>query len=187
MTSPRDAGEGAFPGDAVEVGRIAGAWGVQGAFRVQPHAGSPQALFASRRWFLQPGDAPRPGAVPALLRVTSARRRGEAIVATAEEVADRDAAMALRGARIFVSRVSFPAPGPGEYYWVDLIGARVVNREGVELGRVDGLLDIGPHAVLQVRADAGGRRRRLIPFVAAYVDDVDLDAHTIRVDWSPDD
>ena len=49
-------------------------------------------------------------------------------------VPDRNAAEALRGARVFVPRSSFPSVGEDEYYWVDLIGLAVVNREGVALG-----------------------------------------------------
>ncbi|MFP5399200.1 MAG: ribosome maturation factor RimM [Gammaproteobacteria bacterium] len=183
MDVPHDAGSDGFPSDAVEVGRIAGAWGVKGALRVQPHAASPQVLLSCRRWFLRPAEGPGAATVPQL-RITSARAQGDVIVAGAEGIGDRDAAQALRGARVFVSRASFPKPGAGEYYWVDLIGCRVVNREGVDLGRVDGLMDLGPHAVLQVRPDAPDADERLIPFVAAYVDDVDLVARRIGVDWS---
>jgi 16S rRNA processing protein RimM len=182
--------DAALPPDAVEVGRIAGAWGVQGALRVQPHAGAPLALLSTRRWFLQP-PAPAPlrpaaAALPPLLDIIAVRAQGEALVATARGLADRDAAEALRGARLFVSRASFPPTAPGEYYWVDLIGCRVVNRAGVELGVVTGLIDVGPHAVLQVRPDAAAAER-LIPFVDAYLDEVDTAARRIRVDWSADD
>ena len=43
---------------------------------------------------------------------------------------------ALKGARIFVSRASFPSTDDGEYYWVDLIGLQVFNRDGALLGTV---------------------------------------------------
>ena len=191
------------PPDAVEVGRIAGAWGVQGGLRILPHAGAPLALLATRRWFLQPPLPParpgaaalppvRPGAaaLPPVLDIVTVRAQGDALVATARGLADRDAAEALRGVRLFVSRASFPPTAPGEHYWVDLIGCRVVNREGVELGVVGGLLDIGPHAVLQVQAAADAAAapaERLIPFVDAYLDEVDTAARRIRVDWSADD
>ena len=52
------------------------------------------------------------------------------MVACAHEVLDRDAAQALRGARVFVPRSSFPTAGLDEYYWVDLIGLDVRNRQG---------------------------------------------------------
>jgi 16S rRNA processing protein RimM len=70
-----------------------------------------------------------------LLRVLQAREHGDGVVATAQELPDRNAAEAMQGARIFISRASFPTPDDGEFYWVDLIGLAVSNREGVLLGR----------------------------------------------------
>ncbi|MDH4059714.1 MAG: ribosome maturation factor RimM [Aquincola sp.] len=174
-----------FPADAIEVGRIAGAWGVKGWIKVQPFASDPQALFSSRRWFLRPPEGPGAAvSVPPLLCITDSRTHGSLIVAAAQEVADRAAADALRGARIFVSRASFPTASADEYYWVDLLGCDVVNRDGQPLGRVSGLTDTGAHSVLHVRAN--GAPERLIPFVAAYIDEVDLVARCIRVDWGLD-
>lgn len=173
-----------FPADAVEVGRVLGAWGVKGWFKVQPFAADPQALFSTKRWYLRPSDGPGPGtAPPPLLKITQSREHGGLVVAGAQEVADRNAAEALRGARVFVARTSFPTAAPDEYYWVDLISCQVVNRDGVELGRVEDLLDTGAHSVLRVLQ---GEAERLIPFVAAYVDTVDLPARRITVDWGLD-
>lgn len=190
------------PDDAVEVGRIAGAWGVKGWIRVEPYASDPQALFSSKRWFLRPPEPLPAGPArvwPGLLRVTHARSQGESVVAAVQDVADRDAAQALRGARVFVSRASFPTAAPGEFYWVDLIGLAVRNRDGQALGRVAGLIETGAHDVLRVQADsapagsgepaaagAAAGPERLIPFVQAYVDEVDLARGCIVVDWGLD-
>jgi 16S rRNA processing protein RimM len=192
----------AFPDDAVEVGRIVGAWGVKGGIKVKPFAADPQALFASKRWYLQPPAQPgRPGpnkaaaatVWPLLLRIVHAREQGEHVVATARDLEDRDAAQALAGARLFVSRSSFPTPQADEFYWVDLIGLAVHNREGLKLGTVAGLLETGPVCVLRVTGespaaeeDGAAGAEFLIPFVAAYVDRVDLPARCIHVDWQPD-
>jgi 16S rRNA processing protein RimM len=188
-----------WPADAVEVGRIAGAWGLKGWIKVQPFAAEPQALFASRRWFLQPAPTPivRPaglpaGALPSVLDISSVREHGDGVVAQATQLPDRNLAEALRGARVFVSRASFPAPEADEFYWIDLIGLTVLDRQGQTLGEVVGLLETGPHCVLRLRvpgaaADAPlDEAERLIPFVDAYVDKVDLPARTIHVDWSAD-
>jgi 16S rRNA processing protein RimM len=192
--SDPSAPEAELPGDAIEVGRIAGAWGVKGGFRVQPYAKDPQALFSSKRWFLLP-DVPRPGQpqraaaapLPSLLRIQQAREHGDDIVATAHDVDDRTAAEALRGARIFVPRSSFPTAASDEFYWIDLIGLQVRNREDRLLGTVTGLLDTGAHSVLQVRpTDDPDAAERLIPFVDAYIDRVDLQARCIHVDWGLD-
>lgn len=181
-----------LPADAIEVGRVVGAWGIKGAFKVLAHASDPQALFSSRRWHLQPPEGPRRPALPPLLRITQAREQAGVVVASAQEIDDRSAAEGLTGARVFVSRASFPTASPDEYYWIDLIGLAVVNRDGVALGVVIDLIDTGAHSVLRMRrpeatADAAPETaERLIPFVAAYIDDVDLATQVIRVDWGLD-
>jgi 16S rRNA processing protein RimM len=187
--------EPGWPDDAVEVGRVLDAWGVKGWIKVQPFAADPQALFSSRRWFLKPPDEgalKRPVATmyPPLLRVTEAKNHGELVVAQVQDVGDRAAAEALRGARIFVGRSSFPTAGPDEFYWVDLLGLSVVNREGQLLGSVTGLIDTGPHSVLRVKPseamESNAEAERLIPFVAAYVDAVSLEQRLVTVDWGLD-
>lgn len=183
--------EPALPDDAVEVGRILGAWGIKGGIKIKPFAADPQALFSSKRWYIQPSETPRPAIakatpLPALLRVLQAREHGDGVVATAQEIPDRNAAEALQGARIFISRASFPTPDDGEFYWVDLIGLAVSNREGVLLGPVVGLLETGPHCVLRVQPADAQADEVLIPFVEAYVDEVDLPGRRLRVDWRAD-
>lgn len=188
----------AWPDDAIEVGRILDAWGVKGWFKVQAYSADAQALFSARRWLLKPPEdrpaapvAAKAGRLPSVLKILSIRDHGEGIVANAEGVLDRNGAEALRGARIFASRSSFPQTDPDEYYWIDLIGLNVVNRQGDDLGQVVGLLDTGPHSVLRI-VPAGLKppvkpdQERLVPFVATFVDDVDLTLRRITVDWGLD-
>jgi 16S rRNA processing protein RimM len=185
----------AWPDDAIEVGRIVDAWGLKGWIKVQPFASDPQALFSSRRWFILPSEkagVTRPatvaGGLPTLLKITQVKDHGEVVVALAQEVPDRTAAEAMRGARVFIGRASFPSAGADEFYWVDLIGLAVVNREGAALGNVTGLIDTGPHSVLRVMPanESAEEAERLIPFVAAYVDEVSLEQRRISVDWGLD-
>ena len=191
--------EPAWPDDAVEVARIVDAWGIKGWLKVQPFAADPQALFSSRRWYTKPPESAavkRPGTVdgayPALLKITLAKQHGDVVVAQAQGVDSRSDAEALRGVRVFVGRSSFPTAAKDEFYWVDLIGLAVFNRQGDSLGTVIGLLDTGPHSVLRVGAGnaashaAAEYPERLIPFVAAYVDGVSLALKRITVDWGLD-
>ena len=177
-----------IPPDAVEVGRIAEAWGVKGWFKVHAHSSAPEALFSSKRWFIRPaGEGVAGDARGALLRITQVKEHSGAVVAGAADVADRDTALALRGARIFIARSSFPTAGEDEYYWVDLIGLDVVNRDGVHLGVVRELLTTPAQAVLVLQYVADEKQsERMIPFVKVYVDSVDLAARRIVVDWQPD-
>ncbi len=199
-STPGAGDEPAFPDDAIEVGRVIGAFGIKGWIRIQPFSADPKALYSSRRWFIQPPERTpqRPGpkvvaaALPRLLRITQAKDQGDDVVAAAQELPDRNAAEAMKGARIFIARSSFPTAGDGEYYWIDLIGLQVINRAGELLGSVTDLIDTGVHSVLRVqRPDAApdaplDERERLIPFVAAYVDDVNLAERRITVDWGLD-
>jgi 16S rRNA processing protein RimM len=187
----------AWPEDAIEVGRIIDAWGVKGWIKIHPFAADPQALFSTRRWFLKPPEAqgpkrpaPAAGAIPSFLKISQVKHHGDGVVALPVDVTDRTGAEALRGARVFVSRASFPTAEPDEYYWVDLIGMSVVNLQGEALGTVVSLLDTGPHSVLRIAppgADPNDEAaQRLVPFVAAYVSDVSLADKRITVDWGLD-
>jgi len=178
-----------WPEDALEVGRIGEAWGLKGGFHVLPYADPPEALVAASRWHLKPPEgARRPAsasALPSLLEIASVRASSDGLIASSPAVSDRTAAEALRGARIFIARSEFPAPADDEFYWADLIGLEVVNREGAALGAVVGLIDTGPHSVLRIEP-AGGGEEVLVPFVSAYVDSVDVPARRIVVDWGLD-
>ena len=227
MSSAERAEDVSWPEDAIEVGRILGAWGIKGGIKVLPFAADPQALFSAKVWFLKPAESlkkpsaaavARPGKtavavtpahktpaqkaalaapLPFALNVQGVRDQGDAIVATAPEIADRDAAEAMKGVRVFVSRATFPKTDDDEFYWIDLIGLSVFNRDNAALGDVIGLIDTGPHCVLRVKpvsaevqgGDAPAESaadERLIPFVEAYVDSVDIAGRRIVVDWGLD-
>lgn len=177
-----------LPADAIEVGRIADAWGVKGWFKVMPYSANPQAIFSSKQWYLLPaqrGAKTFDGVLK--LRLREAKDHSGGVVASAQGVDDRESAESLRGARVFVPRSSFPSTLVDEYYWIDLIGLDVVNREGVALGTVIELLSTSAQAVLVLQFAADGKvSERMIPFVAAYVDGVDLAARRIAVDWQSD-
>ncbi len=184
-----------LPADAVAVGHVQDAWGVRGWVRVHSLSASGDALRHARRWFLTPPEPSTPRArafdafaAPVEVAVAQVRWHADGLVAQLAGLDDRALAERLRGARIFIPRADFPpTQDPDEFYWVDLIGLAVVNREGLCLGVVDDLLSTGPHAVLCVRDNRDGEpRERLIPFVRAYVDAVDLAARRITVDWQPD-
>jgi 16S rRNA processing protein RimM len=186
-----------LPDDAIEVGRILDAWGVKGWVKILPHSADPESLLSAKTWLLQAPDAKfRPGfnvfSGTVSLSVEQAKIHSDSVVAKFSGLDDRNAAEALRGVRIFLPRSSFPVASKDEYYWVDLIGLNVVNREGVVLGCVRDLMATGPHSVLcveyaQSQEDGSSiTAERMIPFVAAYVDAVDIAGKCITVDWQPD-
>lgn len=177
-----------LPADAIEVGRVLDAWGIKGWFKILPYSADPEALFSSKSWFLLPTEkGVKTFDGVGLLQVKEAKIHSDTVVALAQDINDRSQADALRGARIFISRSSFPKVQKDEYYWVDLIGLEVINREGVALGHVRDLLTTGPQTVLVIDQVQDGKTAEImIPFVAAYIDDVSLSARRILVDWQTD-
>jgi 16S rRNA processing protein RimM len=185
-----------LPTDAIELGRFQDAWGLKGWLHVLPHSADTDALLACTTWYLQPPEARFARGFSAFsgcvtVNMAEVKLHADGIVAHIDGLDDRNGAEALKGVRIYVPRSAFPATPEGEYYWVDLIGLDVINREGVHLGTVRDLLTTGPHSVLvlEYTETVDGETRnaeRMIPFVSAYVDGVDQTARRITVDWQPD-
>lgn len=166
------------PEDLVELGVVRGAYGVKGWIRIAPHDVEATVLRATRRWWLKQGDR------VSGLEVTGVRRHGGGIVAKWLGCDDPETAERLRGALVHVGRGDFPALAEGQFYWVDLVGARVVNRAGFELGKVTGLRNNGAQDLLEVAND--DQPEVLIPLVEPYVDAIDARGGLIRVDWEVD-
>ncbi|MCU0925846.1 MAG: ribosome maturation factor RimM [Hydrogenophaga sp.] len=185
-----------LPQDAIELGRIQEAWGIKGWVRIHPHSADTSALLESRQWFLQPPEARFARGFSVFsgvvcVTVAEIKAHSDGIVARLEGLDDRTGAEALKGVRINVPRSAFPATPEGEYYWVDLIGLDVINREGVHLGVVRDLMPTGPNSVLvmEYTETVDGQEKvaeRMIPFVAAYIDDVNLAERRITADWQTD-
>lgn len=178
-----------WPADAIEVGAIVDAYGLKGWVKVAAHADAGHggdALLSAKRWWLVKGHDRK--SAPSL----QAKTHSDSVVAQLGGVADRDAALALRGFRVHISRSEFPALEADEFYWVDLLGLDVVNLAGLSLGKVADMIDNGAHSVLRIEypaADKNGKPvagERLIPFVGVYVKTVDQAARQIVVDWEAD-
>ena len=174
-----------WPDQLTPIGHVLDAWGVRGWIKLAPASSDAAALLKARRWWLE--SAPGRPLLRRAVTVKLARRHGSAVVALLDGVEQRADADALKGCSVLALREDFPSPDAGEYYWVDLIGCTVRNRDGLALGQVSGLLDSGAQTTLQLRDDAcDPPQQRLIPFVDAYIDSVDLQARCIRVDWQTD-
>ena len=160
----------------VVMGRIVGVHGVRGWVKVRSHTRERTGILDYDHWTLRLGDCWRE------FGLAEGRVQGAGLVARLEGCADRDAAAVLVGADIAVRRSQLPVLESGTYYWAQLEGLKVVNVQGVEFGRVSGMIETGANDVMVVT----GGRERLIPFVRGVVQTVDLDAGTLCVDWDAD-
>jgi 16S rRNA processing protein RimM len=158
------------------MGRVVGAFGVNGWVKVKAFTESPGTLGTFPRWLLQAPEGWREVAVEGF----EVHSKGP--VAKLTGCDDREAADAMRGTEIAVSRDALGEADEGTLYWVDLVGLEVVDEQGTPLGEVEGLFETGETSVMVVK----GAKERLIPFVPQYVKAVDREARRITVDWKAD-
>jgi len=158
------------------MGEIVGSFGVKGWVKVKSFAESRAALGEFPTWLVHTREGWRDIA----LEDFEVHSKGP--VAKLAGVEDREAADALRGSEVAVTRDELGEAQEGTLYWVDLVGLEVVDEAGSRLGEVEGLFETGETSVLVVK----GVKERMIPFVPQYVKAVDREAGRITVDWKAD-
>jgi 16S rRNA processing protein RimM len=163
--------------DWVILGRVSGLFGLQGWVRVFSHTDPREGIARYQPVFLRRQGEWQP------FEIEAGRTHGAGVVLKFIDYDDRDQAATLIQSDIAVRRSQLPPSKPGEYYWSDLEGLRVVTLDGVELGAVDHLFATGANDVLVVK----GERERLLPFVKGQVVvEINLEQRLLRVDWDPD-
>ena len=165
--------------EIVVLGRLADPYGIRGWLRLHPFGDDPLAWAEMPVWWIG-----REGGPWREVGLKGLKAHGDGIVVLLDEVPDRTAAEALKGALVGAPREMLPPPADDEFYWGDLLGLVVVNEADETLGTVAGLIETGANDVLRVVAEDG--TERLLPFVEAVVLAVEKEAGRIRVAWGSD-
>jgi 16S rRNA processing protein RimM len=160
----------------IELGRLGAPYGIKGWIHVESHTDPPQRLLEYREWALRLANGER-----VTRRVAAGRVHAGGLVAQLDGVDGRDEAAALTGARVEVERGTLPEPPERQYYRADLIGMRVRNLEGADLGEVSHFVDAPTGAVMVTRAVGGPEHWVLAS--PRHLRKVDLAAREIVVDW----
>ena len=103
-----------------------------------------------------------------------------AVLARIEGVADRTAAEALRGLRLYVARERLPRTGEREWYEADLVGLAAVGRDGRDWGKVVAFHDFGAGPVMEVSGVS--MAGLMLPFTDEAVPEVDVPGGKVVVD-----
>ncbi|MDI1291380.1 MAG: ribosome maturation factor RimM [Methylobacter sp.] len=161
----------------ISVGKISGVFGIKGWVKVFSFTDPRENILTYSPWLLKKDDETK------TVSVVDGQLQGKTIVAQLTGVNDRNQAESLMGWVIFITQEQLPNAAKDEYYWSDLIGLQVETVDGVQLGRVDSLLETGANDVIIVQ----GERERVIPFLQGQtIISVDLVAGKIIVDWDPE-
>lgn len=166
------------PNHYVILGQVVGVFGVKGWVKIRSDTEPRDNILHYSPWYLRQHDS------WVCRRVVASQQQSKGLIVQFEGITDRDIATTLVGCDIGVPRDLLPPVAEGEYYWTDLIGLRVRNVQGEDLGVVTHLLETGANDVLVVR---DGEQEHLIPYVTGYyILKVELAEGYIEVDWDRD-
>lgn len=161
----------------VAMGYIKGVFGIKGWLKIAANTEYSDSLLDYPEWQLV-----KDGKTVSVTLEAGKVVNGELQVKF-EGINDRDLAFSLRGYTIEIPREAFAPTEEGEYYWADLVGMTVTNKDNAILGKVSNLMETGANDVLVVNGKYG---QILIPFVSQYIETVDTGSKTIIADWGLD-
>jgi 16S rRNA processing protein RimM len=160
----------------VVLGKIGGAFGVQGWVRITSYTDPPDNILDYEHWYL--GRAGQWQEV----EVEDGRMTAKGVQAKLVGIESPEDARLQVGIEIAVPRSELPPTAPGEYYWSDLEGLEALTPTGESLGRVDHFRSTPGGDIAVIR----GAKEHWIPFVKDRIVKVDLDARRIVFDWGVD-
>ena len=153
------------------VAQIGAPHGVRGEVRLWTFTADPMAV--TRYGPLESDDGKR------AFEIDAVRTAKGHLVAKLRGISDRDAAEQLRNIQLFVPRDRLPEIDSDEFYHADLIGLRVEDEHGNEIGAVIAVHNFGAGDILEIQPLGGGAM--MLPFTEAVVPQVDLNGGRLVV------
>ena len=147
-------------GQRVTLAAVAGAHGIGGEVRLKLFAESVDSLTRYKA-FEADGRT---------LTISKLRPEKGGAIAKFAEVADRNAAEALRGVALTVDRSELPKLDDGEFYISDLVGLLAVDTAGVALGSVVAVENFGAGDIIEIARPDG--QTFMVPFTPEAVPEV---------------
>ena len=150
----------------LECGKIVNTHGIRGEVKIQPWADSPEVLCSLPCLYLD--NAP--------IALRSARVHKGNVIALLEGVTCVEQAMLLKNKVVYLNRADLVLP-EGTFFLADLIGLRVLDEDGRELGVLEQVLSPSQQRVYVIR----GTREWMIPAVPEFILETNLAQGYLRV------
>ena len=155
------------------VGKINGFFGVQGWVKIFSYTEPRKNILEYQPWYFIDDGAYK------AIEMTTGREQSKTIVAHVKGIDNRDQAGQLIGKSLYIDKDQLPQLDDNEHYWHELVGFRVINKDGIDLGVVDYLVDTGSNNVLVIK----GNKEHWIPYIEPYLVSIDKQNRVINVDW----
>ena len=151
----------------IEAGRIVNTHGVIGEVKIEVWLDSPQFFRSFKKLYTKAGEE---------LKVISAKTHKGFVIAKLEGIDSINDAMRLKGKDISIRRSDAALPR-GAFFLQDIIGARVVDENGAEIGKLVEIMERPASNIYVVK----GREEHLIPAVPEFIMSTDAEACVITV------
>ncbi len=150
----------------LEAGRITNTHGIKGEVKIEVWVDSPEFLRKFKVLYIDNKT----------VKLLAGRTHKGFLLAKLEGYDDVTAAMPLKNKLVFIDRKDAKLP-KGSYFLADLMGARVVDEQGNELGELADIMELPAGNVYVVR----GEREILIPAVPEFIKKTDISAGLVTV------
>jgi 16S rRNA processing protein RimM len=167
------------------VGRVGRPHGIRGEVTVQVRTDDPDLRFAAGAVLATEPASRGP------LTVEAARWHSGHLLVAFAGFGDRNSAEELRGTMLVVDSAEAIPAGPEEFRDHELVGLEVRTRAGEIVGVVTDVLHHGQDVLVvgpapgRAPGNGTGRGEILVPFVAAIVPEVDIEAGHLVIDPPP--
>ncbi|MDR1043751.1 MAG: ribosome maturation factor RimM [Candidatus Adiutrix sp.] len=167
--------------DLLVVGHVARAHGLHGALLITSYAEDPRVILDGRHLELLSPDGQERRPVASLKGRPAAR----GLIVRIRDLTTREAAAALKGWRLVMERRHLPEPAEDEVYWADLLGLTVFDARGLELGRVERLMEAGAGLILVLASALKPGQELLLPYQEEFLLSLDLGRGRLVLDPPP--
>lgn len=160
--------------DFIIMGQLGAPLGVRGFVKVNSFTQNIIDLLQYDPWYLQSKEGWQE------LKKEATKLHGKRIAAKFSLWQTPEEIKPFVGTKIGVKRTQLAVLAKNEYYWHDLIGLAVINKDGKNLGIITSLLETGSNDVLIVKSDI---TTIAIPYLSSSILKVDLYKKMIYIDW----
>lgn len=158
------------------IGSFGKTFGVRGWIKINSFTSPKRNIIDFKPWLIQKNNSWEE------ICIESSKEHSNNIIVKLSNCNSPEEAQNFTNAKIAIWQKQLPKLQTNEYYWIDIIGLKVINLQEVVLGVVQDLMATGANDVLIVTGD----RKRLIPYISNIILSVDLAKKIIQVDWERD-
>jgi len=160
----------------IPVGKIGSSYGIKGWVKISSFTERLEDVLQYDPWYLHHPSSQ----TWTPIHVEEGRMHGKGLIAKLSGVNTPEQARQFAGRTIAVTRAQLAPLKTNEYYWSDLEGLTVINKQGKVLGKVVYLLATGSNDVLVIK----GKTEFAVPYLPGKsILSVDLAKQEIHIDW----